>query len=245
MLFLTNLSRFAKVKAICETVTRGVFKRIDENRELLELLQQQAPGFLDRHPWVEGWLEGQDEFLSRLATAVGTENRTAVHGSVYPRRWPGSRSIDSQASFSFGDARQIRDCTQPNGRSNVVDLKHFSEGVHRRANVAMFDFILNAFQGAASANGYSFSRDESQAVDIDIETKHILGGIVVREKLRFVAPLYDSHKRVKEAAEDLEDVAWVDAIIEALGHEGVFVVHSTDFADREHISELASDIITG
>lgn len=48
----------------------GVFKRIDETRELAELLAQDAPKFLAEHPWVVGWLRSTDRFLNRVATAT-------------------------------------------------------------------------------------------------------------------------------------------------------------------------------
>ena len=43
----------------------GVFKRIDEMRELWELLNRDEDGqkFLDRNSWVQGWLLCEDEFL--------------------------------------------------------------------------------------------------------------------------------------------------------------------------------------
>lgn len=34
----------------------GVYKRIDEIRELFEVLKRDDPAFLATHPWVAGWL---------------------------------------------------------------------------------------------------------------------------------------------------------------------------------------------
>ncbi|MDD5388949.1 MAG: hypothetical protein PHD37_06370 [Gallionellaceae bacterium] len=68
---------------------RGIYKRIDENRELLELLQHEAPELLERCPWIEGWLDTQDEFLSELAVLTDAPNPHAVLGTTYPRSWPG------------------------------------------------------------------------------------------------------------------------------------------------------------
>ena len=51
----------------------GVFKRIDENRELLEVLQQKAPEFLQKNPWVYLWIEAHDEFFTELAKAADME----------------------------------------------------------------------------------------------------------------------------------------------------------------------------
>ncbi|WP_407221966.1 hypothetical protein [Escherichia coli] len=55
---------------------RGIFKRIDENRELLELLYEKTPELMDECSRIRGWIESQDEFLSKLAEVSGVENRT-------------------------------------------------------------------------------------------------------------------------------------------------------------------------
>ena len=62
-------------KVISKT-NRGIFKRIDENRELLELLYEKAPELMDKCFWIRCWIESQDEFLSKLAEISGVENRT-------------------------------------------------------------------------------------------------------------------------------------------------------------------------
>ena len=82
------------VRHVATRVGRGVHKRIDENRELLELLQARCPAFLVAHPWVEGWLASHDDFFTELARAVPVENPHAkrnreVLGYQYPRPWPG------------------------------------------------------------------------------------------------------------------------------------------------------------
>ena len=46
--------------------TGGLFKRIDENRELLQLLQDECPTFLREHSWIEGWIRGNDNFFTEL-----------------------------------------------------------------------------------------------------------------------------------------------------------------------------------
>ncbi|MBD3767930.1 MAG: hypothetical protein IE928_08285 [Gammaproteobacteria bacterium] len=48
----------------------GITKRIDENRELFNLLQVKAPEFLQDNPWVAGWLESQDDYLTALKTEL-------------------------------------------------------------------------------------------------------------------------------------------------------------------------------
>ena len=77
---------------IFRTYQRGIYKRIDENRELLELLKHEAPALLDNCWWIEGWLRSQDDFLEKIAQeACGSAQRLdRLGGSTpYPRLWPG------------------------------------------------------------------------------------------------------------------------------------------------------------
>lgn len=60
----------------------GIFKRLDENRELLELLIQETPELLHSHPWVVGWLASQDDFLQELAIVSGITQQKHI------RPWP-------------------------------------------------------------------------------------------------------------------------------------------------------------
>lgn len=84
----------SSVREILGFVGGGVHKRIDENRELLELLQREAPEFLASNSWIEGWLSCNDEFFVALEACVPiTEGRflkQALHSSGdFPRPWPG------------------------------------------------------------------------------------------------------------------------------------------------------------
>lgn len=70
---------------------RRLVKRIDETRELVELLQAQAPDLLRTHPWVLLWLEDNDSFLVELAEAIGEPPLTvgSCHRSgIWLRPWP-------------------------------------------------------------------------------------------------------------------------------------------------------------
>lgn len=60
----------------------GIFKRLDENRELLELLIRETPALLRTHPWVVGWLASQDDFLQELAIVSGINHQKSI------RPWP-------------------------------------------------------------------------------------------------------------------------------------------------------------
>ena len=76
---------------VIANVGRGVHKRIDENRELLELLHQEAPEFMESHPWVEGWIKSHDDFFCELEIASGAKNpldQRASDTREYPRPWP-------------------------------------------------------------------------------------------------------------------------------------------------------------
>lgn len=76
------------IELVMKKSARGVHKRIDENRELLELLQQRAPEFLRENFWVEGWLRGQDMFLNDLLRALPIPN--PLESKQFPRPWPGN-----------------------------------------------------------------------------------------------------------------------------------------------------------
>lgn len=70
----------------------GIFKRIDENRELLEQLQQRVPDLLYDAPWIEGWISSQDAFLADLAECLdGIEPLPEIRIPMtdrFPRAWP-------------------------------------------------------------------------------------------------------------------------------------------------------------
>ena len=77
-------------------VAGGVHKRIDENREV-ELLLREAPAFMQRNFWVEGWLHGHDEFFVAIEQAVPVAKGQFLEAakrpnSRFPRPWPGRRS---------------------------------------------------------------------------------------------------------------------------------------------------------
>lgn len=80
-----------RIDWVIANVGRGVHKRIDENRELLQLLRLEAPWFIEQHPWVEGWLKSHDDFFCELEAASGAKNPIdgrAKGAREYPRPWP-------------------------------------------------------------------------------------------------------------------------------------------------------------
>ncbi len=82
--------RLEALLGVVNRVSGGVYKRIDENRELLAVLQRDCPAFLAKHWWVEGWLARQDDFLTALAEASSIPPHW--HPG-YPRPWPGCADL--------------------------------------------------------------------------------------------------------------------------------------------------------
>lgn len=82
--------QLTSIQEIINSHSRGIYKRIDEIRELMELLEQDAaPEFLGRNSWVASWLESQDAFLESLRKAAGLPVKTSggpLEG--YPRPRP-------------------------------------------------------------------------------------------------------------------------------------------------------------
>lgn len=77
--------------AIYQTVnhsSRGIFKIIDQNRQLMGLLQKDAPELLERCPWIRAWIKDCDFFLVTLADATEAENSFKDADYVFPRPWP-------------------------------------------------------------------------------------------------------------------------------------------------------------
>jgi hypothetical protein len=79
------------LRNVIARVGGGVNKRIDENRELLELLQSKAPALLDEYPWIEGWLKSHDEFFVEIEEVAGVVGLFPKRPDIpFPRPWPGT-----------------------------------------------------------------------------------------------------------------------------------------------------------
>lgn len=96
----SHKQKMRRVDEVLQASHRGIYKRIDENRELLELLQNEAPELLAKRPWIVGWLESQDGFLLDIAKAVGYPPKHEQHHD-YPRPWPG-RERDGTVVIKLG-----------------------------------------------------------------------------------------------------------------------------------------------
>jgi hypothetical protein len=58
--------------------TGGLNKRIDENREIMELIFSKAPELVSSHPWLVGWLNANDAFFTQLAEIVPPKDQTHI-----------------------------------------------------------------------------------------------------------------------------------------------------------------------
>ena len=89
-----DMKTLALLRHVATRCSRGGHQRIDENRELLELMQARCPEYLALHPAVEGLLAPHDDFFTALAHVGAVENPhderdRETPGHQFPRRWPG------------------------------------------------------------------------------------------------------------------------------------------------------------
>lgn len=106
------LRRLSRVEELCNLSDcgRGITKRIDENRELLQCLQEHAPEVLERCCWIEGWISGTDIFLNNLMARLELSTPAWMVKLHCPRPWPGKHSIE-----------QFYECSTPaNCASSVI-----------------------------------------------------------------------------------------------------------------------------
>jgi hypothetical protein len=80
-----------RVRDVTSGLRGGVYKRIDQNRELLEELRTYASELLERRPWIEEMLKQHDEFFCGLAEAIPPVKAHympfAGLGRPFPRPW--------------------------------------------------------------------------------------------------------------------------------------------------------------
>ncbi len=82
-------------RGIAQAITAhgGVYKRMDEVRELMETLAHGQTDVLHKYPWVEGWLRSTDQFLGGLAEAFQTADPSIEKAYLFRRRdCPGSEA---------------------------------------------------------------------------------------------------------------------------------------------------------
>ena len=67
---LKAVQGFKRLSGILGWVGGGLYKRIDENRELMELLRREAPDLVAQHPEIANWLQAHDDFFCELESAM-------------------------------------------------------------------------------------------------------------------------------------------------------------------------------
>ena len=96
-----------RIKLFCTETEggRGIWKRIDENRELLAFLQENASDLLKRSPFLEIWLGNNDIFFVNLLKLLELTMYPEWMGgdTSFPRKWPGIPEIEN-AYLDFAPA---------------------------------------------------------------------------------------------------------------------------------------------
>ncbi|EGQ62314.1 hypothetical protein GGI1_12178 [Acidithiobacillus sp. GGI-221] len=102
--------QLTSIQEVIKNHSNGIYKRIDENRELMELLAlDHGPDFLERNSWVASWLESQDAFLDALREAAGMPAKK-LGGSLegYPRPRPSYEPCHEPIPYITADAIRQR-----------------------------------------------------------------------------------------------------------------------------------------
>lgn len=86
-----KLKRHEEIMTVIQYHHGGVYKRLDEGRELLETIKRECPEVLDKNSWIEGWIRSQDLFFEDLIKASEVKDSRVHKGSIFPRPWPGSK----------------------------------------------------------------------------------------------------------------------------------------------------------
>lgn len=89
----SHLHKELDIETLLRTSECGIYKRIDEHRELLMLLQKHVPELLRQEPWIIGWIARQDAFLCRLANTLHHTPKGFYGLGPFPRPWPGLSDI--------------------------------------------------------------------------------------------------------------------------------------------------------
>lgn len=128
MFLFGNAKVVSNIKRILGWVGGGVNKRIDENRELLELLRREAPDLVAKHPEIVNWLQSNDDFLCELHAVVPLEDAQFKSlakglGTGFPRPWPGedTESLRRQIMFSTWGKTQRTEGPMPYSVAGHLD----------------------------------------------------------------------------------------------------------------------------
>lgn len=86
--FYSNAHKLQNIEKACETVSGGIYKRVDENREIIQTLYKHAPEFVKNNEHVIGWLSAQDEFLTEISKNVAVKEPKFKPTNRFPRPYP-------------------------------------------------------------------------------------------------------------------------------------------------------------
>lgn len=91
----------------------GIFKAMDENRNLYRVLRQ-YPRLFDKFPWIDGCMEGHDLFLENLLAALlptfPDAGKYVCRSALWPQKWPGKDYSRNLTRFSVKDAQDKEAC---------------------------------------------------------------------------------------------------------------------------------------
>ena len=157
---IEEYKRLASIDYVIRTAGRGVYKRIDENRETLELLHNEAPEFIIKFPWVIGWFSGNDYFFEEIAKASKIDNPFENSGFPYPRPWPEKSTVNlseaisqSQLNLTLPDRLMTIVNTEISVHNKFTVLESMSSisadawreffNGRQKASTAMIEFVAN------------------------------------------------------------------------------------------------------
>ncbi len=71
MMFGCKKKEYKEISVALNLTSGGIYKRIDENRELLELIADKHPEVLKNSPWIVGWVRANDEYFMAALHGMG------------------------------------------------------------------------------------------------------------------------------------------------------------------------------
>lgn len=79
-----------RVLAVVSVQGGGVYKRIDENRELLQELFEYAPDLVTKRPWIAQHFASHDAFFCDIAEVLPPVHARFMPSNIssFPRPWP-------------------------------------------------------------------------------------------------------------------------------------------------------------
>lgn len=93
--------RLASIQLTIKRTEGGITKRLDENRELLQLINDKYPELLKNAPWIEGWLKSQEKYLLAVATVadITPDMHVIREWPDTPYNWKKNKELKSRAVY--------------------------------------------------------------------------------------------------------------------------------------------------